>query len=223
MSATLSNAKAPPSNLTIHERKAVVSLSKDKNITILPADKGRCTVILNTTDYHSKVSTLLSDTNTYEILKRDPSSGYKRKVIECLQKLQQDGAFDRPQYLRLYPQDTIPCLYGLPKIHKEGVPLRPIVSSINSVTYNIAKYVANILAPLVGNTPHHIQNSLDFVNKVKGLKIEQDETMVSYDVTSLFTCIPTMELFLCADQMDKTDSYIQRRQMLVSGGAPHEY
>ncbi|XP_023255234.1 uncharacterized protein LOC111649770 [Seriola lalandi dorsalis] len=141
-----------------------------KNITILPADKGRCTVILNTSDYHAKVATLLN-----------------------IQKLQQDGALDRPQYLRLYPQDTIPCLYGLPKVHKEGAPLRPIVSSINSVTYNIAKLVANILAPLVGNTPHHVRNSLDFVNKIKGLKMAQDETMVSYDVTSLFTCIPTME------------------------------
>ena len=118
---------------------------------------------------------------------------FKKKVIQCLQTLQKDGAVDRPQYPRLYPQDTIPCLYGLPKIHKEGVPLRPIVSCINSVTYNIAKHVANILAPLVGNTPHHIQNSEEFADKIQGLRLELDETMVSYDVTSLFTCIPTRE------------------------------
>ena len=39
---------------------------------------------------------------------------------------------------------------------------------LHSVTYNIAKHVANILAPLVSKTPHHIQNSIDFVNKVQG-------------------------------------------------------
>ncbi|XP_035759992.1 alpha-1-inhibitor 3-like [Neolamprologus brichardi] len=50
VSATLSSAKVPPSNLTIQEKKAVASLSKDHNITVLPADKGRCTVVLNTTD-----------------------------------------------------------------------------------------------------------------------------------------------------------------------------
>lgn len=94
----------------------------------------------------------------------------KKKTIECLQKLQKEGTIDRLQYHRLYPQDAIPCIYGLPKIHKEGAPLRLIVSSINSVMYNIAKHLANILAPLVGNTPHHIQNSIDFVNKVRGLK-----------------------------------------------------
>ncbi|XP_049914604.1 uncharacterized protein LOC126398968 [Epinephelus moara] len=195
VSAALSNAMPPPSNLTTEERKVVTSLSKDPNITILPADKGRCTVVLNTSDYHNKVATLLSDTNTNtnEPLKRDPTSGYKKKTIEILQKLQKEGTIDRLQYHRLYPQDAIPCIYGLPKIHKEGAPLRPIVSSINSVTYNIAKHLANILAPLVGNTPHHIQNSIDFVNKVRGLKMDPDDTMVSYDVTSLFTCIPTME------------------------------
>ena len=35
------------------------------NITILSADKGRSTVILNTTTYKEKANELLSDTNTY--------------------------------------------------------------------------------------------------------------------------------------------------------------
>ena len=34
---------------------------------------------------------------------------------------------------------AIPKFYGLTKIHKAGVPLRPIVSSRGSVSYNIAK------------------------------------------------------------------------------------
>ncbi len=47
ITAALSNAKTPPSNLTVQERRALSSLHKDENITILPADKGKCTVILN--------------------------------------------------------------------------------------------------------------------------------------------------------------------------------
>ncbi len=74
VSAALSSAKAPPSNLTIQERKALTSLQRDRDITILPADKGRCTVVLNTTDYLSKVNSLLSNTATYETPKRDPTS-----------------------------------------------------------------------------------------------------------------------------------------------------
>ncbi|CAI5693976.1 unnamed protein product [Oreochromis niloticus] len=94
--------------------------------------------------------------------------------MDCLQDLEKDKIIDRLTYHRLYPGDAIPCIYGLPKIHKEGVPLRPIVSSINSATYNIAKHLATILAPLVGNTPHHIKNSTD---KVQKLTLDPDETM----------------------------------------------
>ncbi|KAL3972435.1 transcription elongation factor S-II [Sarotherodon galilaeus] len=211
VSATLSSAKVPPSNLTLQEKKAVASLSKDHNITILPADKGRCTVVLNTTDYHTKITTLLSDNNTYEALKRDPTSSYKKKVIACLQDLEKDKIIDRLKYHRLYPGDAIPCIYGLPKIHKEGVPLRPIVSSINSATYNIAKHLATILAPLVGNTPHHIKNSTDFTDKVQKLTLDPDETMVSFDVVSLFTCIPTTEAVETVRKRLQEDSSLEDR------------
>ncbi|XP_041820389.1 uncharacterized protein LOC121626093 [Chelmon rostratus] len=214
VSAALSNAKPPPSNLTYEERKAVTSLSKDENVTILPADKGKCTVISNTNDYQDKILSLLNDSNTYECLKRDPTSGFKRTIIEYLQSLQKDGAIECLPYHRLYPQESIPGIYGLPKIHKEGVPLRPNISSINSVTFNIAKFVANILAPLVGTTLQHIQNSMDFVNKVRDLKLDPSETMVSFDVTSLFTCIPTQDAVETARQQLLQDNTVQNRTTL---------
>ena len=40
-----------------------------------------------------------------------------------------------------------PKFYGLPKVHKDGMPLRPIISSIGSVTYKTAKQLARILNP----------------------------------------------------------------------------
>ncbi|RXN35800.1 hypothetical protein ROHU_003514 [Labeo rohita] len=135
VSMSLLKAKPPPPNLSEQEKRALTSLSKDINVTILPADKGRCTVVLNADDYHSRVTALLSDYNTYEILNRDPTSKYKKQVIKCLQLLEKQGVIDRKLYYRLYPGDTTPCLYGLPK---------------------------------------------------------GDETMVSYDVISLFTCVPTV-------------------------------
>ncbi len=43
---------------------------------------------------------------------------------------------------------------------------------------------------LVGKTPHHIRNTLDLVNKIKDVKIKEDEELVSFDVSALFTSIP---------------------------------
>ena len=71
-------------------------------------------------------------------------------------------------YKAVYPTDYIPSkFYGLHKIHKTGNPLRPIVSSRDSVTYGVAKVLSKVLKPLVGKSPHHIQSTRDFVNRAK--------------------------------------------------------
>ncbi|XP_078357260.1 uncharacterized protein LOC144642142 [Oculina patagonica] len=81
----------------------------------------------------------------------------------------------------------------LPKIHKNEVPLRPIVSSIGSITYEAATYLAVVIGPLTGKSEHHIKNSTDFVQKIKDLEVLPSQKLVSFDVSALFTSIPTDE------------------------------
>ena len=80
--------------------------------------------------------------------------------------------------------------YGLPKIHKLDTPLRPIVSSCGSVTYDVAKELAKILKPLVGKSPHHIKITQDFVEQVRHITLVLGECLSSYDVSALFTKFP---------------------------------
>ena len=170
----------------------ISALSKDPSITIFQGDKGRYTVILNPSDYHTKITSLLSDCAKWEVLKRNLTSSYKKKVIDYLQKLEKEHILDHHSYYCLYPGEAMSCIYDLPKSHKEGTPLRSIVSSINSVTYNISKHLSGILSPLVWNTPNQIQNPI-FTKKVQILILPADETIFSFDVTSLFMFIPTSE------------------------------
>ena len=104
--------------------------------------------------------------------------------------------------------DTVsPRLYGLPKIHKEGVPLRPIVSFVGSTTYELSKYLCNILSPLVGNTEHRIQNSYDWADKSKQFRLNDDDELVSFDVVLLFTSIPfeaVIQIVVLKLENDKT-------------------
>ncbi|XP_033182429.1 uncharacterized protein LOC117153005 [Anabas testudineus] len=153
--------------------------------------------------------------NTYKKLKKEtPPATTKKNVIDCLKHLGLKNAIDRATYYRLYPGEATPCIYGLPKIHKEGAPLRPIVSSINSVTYNIAKFLATVLAPLFGNTDHHIHNSEDFTAKVRDLELDTDETMVSFDITSLFTSIPTTDALTSVKRRLEEESSLSTRTNL---------
>ena len=83
-----------------------------------------------------------------------------------------------------------PKLYGLPKIHKQGAPLRPIVSSIGSVTYTTSKHLSVILNCVKGKNGYAVKNSEDFAEKVRNKLIPPGYVHVSFDVKSLFTCIP---------------------------------
>ena len=48
-------------------------MKKNKDIMILPADKGKSTVVMDTLDYEEKVTNMLADRKTYEELTTDPT------------------------------------------------------------------------------------------------------------------------------------------------------
>lgn len=71
--------RLPPSNITKEEAEAVRTLSSNNNITILPADKGRTTVIMDTEQYEKQMNNMLMDNSTYEMLQKDPTEEKETK------------------------------------------------------------------------------------------------------------------------------------------------
>ena len=148
MTSTLQSASLPNSNLTPDEQKALKRLKTYDNIVILPADKGRVTVVMDKTDYNDKMDSLVNDKQTYEVLKRDPTPALQRKLNNKLLTLKKTDKIDFRRYNRLrcsVPQP--PKLYGLPKLHKPNIPMRPIVSFCGSPTYQLSKCLTNVLKP----------------------------------------------------------------------------
>ena len=135
-------------------------------------DKGVAMVIMDQEDYTNKALTLLQDTNTYKVLKKDPTSQLKNKPISLLKDIKQTGGLNTNKYKQLYPTSVVaPRLYGLPEMHKVGTPFRPIVSSRGSITYGVAKELAYIIKPLVGQSLHHLKNTQHFIQQLQGKKV----------------------------------------------------
>ena len=110
--------------------------------------------------YHDKALSLLNDKSTYAVLNSDPTSKTQRKLNKMLLDLKKAGKISDSTYKMLYSSDGLcPRFYGLPKIHKLGIPLRPKVSFVNSPTYAISGYLARILSPVVGNTDYTVMSS----------------------------------------------------------------
>ena len=108
-----------------------------------------------------------------------------------LRKLKQKNFFNEIQYNKLYQSGSAPaCIYGTPKMHKfsssDSFPkLRPIVSSIVTFNYNLARLLSDLLSP----NDYSGKDTFSFVSQIKNANLS-NKFLVSYDATSLFTNIP---------------------------------
>ncbi|KAL1124628.1 hypothetical protein AAG570_001252 [Ranatra chinensis] len=122
------------------------------------------------------------------------ATNIKKKELEALKRLRDPEMVILPadkentSVFRLDPSP--PRLCGLPKVHKPGVPLRPIVSAIGSVTHETARLLARELRPLIESTTTYIKNSMPRKERLKSVDFIGSDHLVSFEVTSLFTNIP---------------------------------
>ncbi|BHF84817.1 hypothetical protein SprV_0902796900 [Sparganum proliferum] len=134
--------------------------------------------------------------------------------------MQTSKAINKSVRLAIKPVDAAaPRFYGLPKVHKAGVPLRPIVSLRGAPTFNLAKWMFRNLRPLTSDAGTTVCSGTQFLERIKGMRITEDEVMVSFDVTSLFTSIPqdlAVETVseLLERQYDETGVTIKRRHLV---------
>ena len=85
---------------------------------------------------------------------------------------------------------TLAKAYGLPKIHKADVPLRPIISLVNSPTHFLAKLVYTELKKCIKPPSSRVNNSFEFKNTISNINVPSGFSLLSLDVSSLFTNIP---------------------------------
>ena len=177
-------------DIPIDEYQALKQMKNDNTRMVLTADKGVSMVVVDREEYIHKSEELLHQPN-YMILQSDPTNKYKNKLISLLMSIKAEGGMDDNTYRKPYPIGAgAPKYYGLPKVHKPGMPLRPIISSIGSVTHATAKELSRILKPLVGKSSHHVKNNMDFIESLEGIQLQPEECMVSFDVEALCTSVP---------------------------------
>ena len=122
------------------------------------ADKGGCVIIMDSSEYLRKLNDLLADAETY--VKKEDGFGAKQS-----KKNQQKCAKD-PEKIRrgkklihlLEEAPKSPKLKGLPKVHKDGIPMRPIISGVGSAPHKIARVLAKPLSKALG--------TITLVNKI---------------------------------------------------------
>lgn len=191
---------------------------KSKNCFYVKADKGNTVVILDKNDYHSRVSELIN-TGPYVKIPKSPINQMvnltKQTLKNCPNILDQKTRFSL-----VISNPIVPRLYCLPKIHKPGKSVRPIVSAIDSPTYKISQWLVQKFEDLKFPSAS-IANTHDLLEKLKNIKLKPSEMLISFDVTSLFPSIPipeTIEILkntLLLNNMPNAEEYISLTKLCM--------
>ena len=74
--------------------------------------------------------------------------------------------------------------------------MRPIVSNIGAPTHKLAKWLVKRFESFPKLQTLSTKNSLDLIKKLEEVKIERDDVLVSFDVSSLFPSIPLYKVVI---------------------------
>ena len=169
-------------------------LKDSEDLVITRPDKGKGVVLLNTNEYIDKINGILADRSKFRLIKAELATQILKledKLNRLLRKIKDNIGTNI--YNKLFASGSRPgYLYGLPKVHKVSNLLRPIISSICTFNYNLAKFLANLISPVTSNE-YSINNSASFVEELRSLNFDRPIIMASFDVESLFTNVPLQE------------------------------
>ena len=130
----MTKKKIPKSNLTKNEADALQQLSQRDDTIITKADKGGTVVIIDVNGYIREANRQLDNTDFDKKIPNDPTESNRN-----LQTL----------------EARTPNFYMQRKIHKQGNPGRPVISSVNCHTTKISQYVDHHLQPHIAlNLPN---------------------------------------------------------------------
>jgi hypothetical protein len=185
-----------------------------KDIRIIQADKGNCAVVLNESKYKDKLNTLL-ESRVYEPSLKDPTAKVERKVQNLLPEHKTALLAGLKHKLTPYHRKS-PHLYGLSKIHKPGIPLRPIVCSVGSPCYSLAGFLHETLSLLAGKSESFIKNSGHLVQLLKSVNLQSLDNLVSFDVVSIFSNVPVNEaLLVIRNKLHNNDTLAEQSVLQV--------
>ena len=155
MRQALEKSKPSKHNISKTERQALKSQQDDNNMIILPADKGNATVVMDRVEYSNKLADLIGN-GGYCKVKKDPTLKTERKLSQILGK--NKDLIPQTKYRQLIKHySKLPHIYSLPKIHKNGIPLRPIVSNRGSACHPLSRFFVGIISLLTGKSSSYIK------------------------------------------------------------------
>ncbi|CAF1495644.1 unnamed protein product, partial [Adineta steineri] len=182
--------------------KTIKRIRDKHNIIIRRSDKSKVFHLASANSYHDKSLAYMKKTEAYQEIQSgiNPIKDHYDQIVALLTPLLNKKAINFniwKQYM--YPKiQTIelPHLYFIPKPHKIGTPLRPIISMIRSPAIGISHFLDQFLRPIFDQATKQTMfiNDIHFVRRLEFYqsigRLTSKTNFITFDVTDLYTMIP---------------------------------
>ncbi len=153
-----------------------------------------------------KSQDILNDVNNYRRLEHNEMISILNEKCEAMEILAKSAAkhvdhlegtvadFLRSKITLRGESHHIPSFYGIPKIHKQPVKMRPIIPCHTAIMNPAAKYVSKKLKPLIQQAATVIHGTKDLAIKLSTLVLQPRRNwyIVTGDVVAFYPNIPLM-------------------------------
>ncbi|CAF1470480.1 unnamed protein product [Rotaria magnacalcarata] len=193
---------------------------KSTNTILRKTDKSKVFHLGKVDDYTKKSDEYMERTKAYKCLGTiDPLPDLIRRTNKYLLDLRLAKWISQKQYEQLCIKNSndveLAHLYYLPKAHKSGTPLRPIVAGLKHPTIKISKLLDELLRPLFNQMASKTTITsgfelLKYVQEWSKINLRQDTLFSTIDVTDLYTMVPQVEGVL---SLKKMFDYLKLKQI----------
>jgi len=189
--------RSPFTNLTYNQKQTLQTLKKNSDFIIIPTDKNLGPAILTRQDYISQCLSEHLLTNNYQQLSDrkavEKINTTKSKLIQIFNEHKHHlKDAETTYFLRSFKtQHRTPIFYGMPKVHKKPMKLRPVVSCINSFSSIFSNWLDYRMKELLFLIPSYIKNSNQLLDELQVLKLPPNAKLFTADATAMYTNIDT--------------------------------
>ena len=183
---------------------------RTNKVIIQKTDKSKVFHLGQEDDYLKKSTEYMEKTQAYQCLGTiDPLHDLIQRTNKYLLDLRLAKWITQKQYelLSVNPNEVeLAHLYYLPKAHKPGTPLRPIISGLRHPTIKISKFLDDLLRPLFNEMAKEttIESGFELIKQLEkwsSEKLTPETLFCTLDVVDLYTMIPQVEGVLSLRRM----------------------
>jgi hypothetical protein len=183
------------SNLTITQHQTMKALRENKDFIIMPTDKNLGPAIMNRDEYIKQCLTDHLLTPHYIQLTKKEALGRISYIRDLLTEIynnhkKQLSQAETTYFTRSFKLNhRIPIFYGMPKVHKNPLTFRPVVSCVNSFSSIFSNWLDYKMKDLLFLIPSYIKDSKHLLDEIKNLTLPPNAKLFTADATAMYTNI----------------------------------